>query len=215
MVGPNLSCNTSYNDRQLQWFSSVLTDKLWGSVSVRLASLRSKFSPGHHSLIIPPFYAIYCTFWQRCKVKCKEIYCQQLRHYSADDYWMMIWKKHGRKWSLPNFRYSPGICVEGLRKATKTRSRIPGVRTEIRSWHFRTQIINITAWNGLLLGLVIHNSVPLVKIHADSNGVFPPFSHLASDMYWVDPSHQILVGVSVLFLYKYNKWPFKQHERVK
>jgi hypothetical protein len=31
----------------------------------------------------------------------------------------MNWKGYGRKWSWPNFRYYPGICVEELRKTMK------------------------------------------------------------------------------------------------
>jgi hypothetical protein len=35
----------------------------------------------------------------------------------------MNWKGCGRKWSWPNLKYYPGICLEGLRKATKTLSQ--------------------------------------------------------------------------------------------
>jgi hypothetical protein len=35
----------------------------------------------------------------------------------------MNWKGYGRKWAWPNLRYYPGICLEGLRKATKNASQ--------------------------------------------------------------------------------------------
>jgi hypothetical protein len=33
---------------------------------------------------------------------------------------MMNWKGCGRKWSWPNVRCCTGICLEGLKKKTKT-----------------------------------------------------------------------------------------------
>jgi hypothetical protein len=39
-------------------------------------------------------------------------------------------KEYGRKWSWPNLRYYPGICMEGLRK-TPEKLRITGLQTMI------------------------------------------------------------------------------------
>jgi hypothetical protein len=36
----------------------------------------------------------------------------------------MNWKGCGRKQSWPDLRYYPGICLEGLRKSSKTPVRI-------------------------------------------------------------------------------------------
>jgi hypothetical protein len=36
---------------------------------------------------------------------------------------MLNWKGFGRKWSWPNLRSNPGICIEGLRKTTKNLSQ--------------------------------------------------------------------------------------------
>jgi hypothetical protein len=49
------------------------------------------------------------------------------------DMWMMNWKRCRRKLSWPNLRH-PGICLEGLRKATKKSVRIAGLRAEIWTW---------------------------------------------------------------------------------
>jgi hypothetical protein len=41
----------------------------------------------------------------------------------------MNWKGYGKKQSWPNLGYYPGICLEGLRKTTKSfseNSRFPG-----------------------------------------------------------------------------------------
>jgi hypothetical protein len=35
----------------------------------------------------------------------------------------MNWREYGRKWSWPNLRYYPGICLEGLRKNTENISQ--------------------------------------------------------------------------------------------
>jgi hypothetical protein len=42
----------------------------------------------------------------------------------------MNWKRCGRKWSWPNLRYYPDICLEGLRKTTRN-LRIAGLQAEI------------------------------------------------------------------------------------
>jgi hypothetical protein len=42
---------------------------------------------------------------------------------------MINWKRFGRKWSWPNFKYYPGIRLEGVGKSTKNLnkdSRSPG-----------------------------------------------------------------------------------------
>jgi len=44
---------------------------------------------------------------------------------------MMNWKGCERKWSWPNLRYYPGICLEGLRKTTKNSVRIAGLQAKI------------------------------------------------------------------------------------
>jgi hypothetical protein len=44
---------------------------------------------------------------------------------------MMKWKEFGRKRSWPNFKALFGICLEKLRKTTKTSVRIAGLWTEI------------------------------------------------------------------------------------
>jgi hypothetical protein len=41
------------------------------------------------------------------------------------------WKKR----SLPNLRYYPSACLEGLRNTTKTSARIVGVSAEVRTGH--------------------------------------------------------------------------------
>jgi hypothetical protein len=40
-------------------------------------------------------------------------------------------KGYGRKWSWPNLRYYPCICLEKLRKITKTSVRTSGLRAKI------------------------------------------------------------------------------------
>jgi hypothetical protein len=40
----------------------------------------------------------------------------------------------GRKWSGPNLRYCPSICLEGLRKTTKE-LRIASLWTKILTWN--------------------------------------------------------------------------------
>jgi hypothetical protein len=36
----------------------------------------------------------------------------------------MNWKGYGRKWSEPNLKYYPSICLEELKKVLKTSVRI-------------------------------------------------------------------------------------------
>jgi hypothetical protein len=43
----------------------------------------------------------------------------------------MNWKGYGRKCLWPNLRYYPSIYVKGLRKTTKTSSRIVGLWAKI------------------------------------------------------------------------------------
>jgi hypothetical protein len=43
---------------------------------------------------------------------------------------MMNWKGCGKKWSWPNLRHYPAICLEGLRKTTKNFVRIAGLQAE-------------------------------------------------------------------------------------
>jgi hypothetical protein len=46
----------------------------------------------------------------------------------------MSWKGFGNKWSWPNLRYYPAICLEGLRKTSKTSIRIAGLQAEVSIW---------------------------------------------------------------------------------
>jgi hypothetical protein len=43
----------------------------------------------------------------------------------------MNWKEYGRKWSWPNLKYYPGICLDGLSKTTETSVTFAGLRAEI------------------------------------------------------------------------------------
>lgn len=66
------------------------------------------------------------------------------------DLWIMNWKGSGRKQSWPNLRYYPGICLEELRKITRTWVRIVGVTADIVTGH----ILNISQKNRFLSQLV-------------------------------------------------------------
>jgi hypothetical protein len=44
---------------------------------------------------------------------------------------MMNWKECDRKPRWSNLRFLPSICLEGLRKSTKSSVRIAGLRAEI------------------------------------------------------------------------------------
>lgn len=44
-------------------------------------------------------------------------------------------KRCGQKWSWPNIRYYPGICLDGLRKSTKTSTKV-----SISAWDLLNKI---------------------------------------------------------------------------
>jgi hypothetical protein len=81
-----------------------------------------------------------CVFFWRC--------CQQLTPYNDEwqgDEWIINWKGYDRKWSWPNQRHRPGICMEQLRKPRKASVRTAGLPIEIwtsnlpnmRKWYTR------------------------------------------------------------------------------
>jgi hypothetical protein len=51
--------------------------------------------------------------------------------YTASNDTMINDYGYGRKWSWPNLRSCPGICLDGLRKITENAIRIVGLRAEI------------------------------------------------------------------------------------
>jgi hypothetical protein len=46
----------------------------------------------------------------------------------------MNWKGCGRKWSWLNLSHSPGICLEGMKKATENLNKDTGIQVEILIW---------------------------------------------------------------------------------
>jgi hypothetical protein len=64
------------------------------------------------------------------------LYLTMPRPYSIECYneqCMMNWKGCGRKWPCSNFRYCPGIGLDGMSKITRTYVRFVGALAKIRT----------------------------------------------------------------------------------
>jgi hypothetical protein len=64
----------------------------------------------------------------------------------------MNWKGCGRKWSWPNLRYYPGICLEGLGETTRNLSqdnRSPGGDLNPGPPEYEARVLSCRRWRSL------------------------------------------------------------------